>query len=148
MRKIILIASMVLTSAAAHAGETRGLSTAAAPSVVQSTIQTPQLQAQNEATVVAPGTSADTPRYVARPVPTDNAPITASTAPSTATSSTDHPERRYDDRGYYDSAGYHPSPRRYTDGERPHGHTDRPHHRGGWSASRIIAELHSYGIYW
>jgi hypothetical protein len=176
MRKIILIAAMALTSAIAQAGETRSLSTAAAPSDAPATIQTKQLQAQNDAPVATPAKPADTPRYslppsetqtpadparnvsdapryTARPAPVDNAPpTTASTAPSTVTPSTAPPERRYDDRGYYDDAGYHPFPRRHTHAdryaERPHGYTDRPYHRARWNARRIIAELHRYGIYW
>ena len=147
MRKIILIAAMALTSAAAQAGETRNLSSASAASDAPATIQTKQLQGQNDAPVATPAKPVDTPRYTARP---DNAPpTTASTAPSTVTPST---ARRYDDRGYYDDAGYHPFPRRhaYADryAERPHGYTDRPHHRARWNARRIIAELHRYGIYW
>jgi hypothetical protein len=147
MRKIILIAAMALTSAAAQAGETRGLSVAAAPSVAPATIQTKQLQAQNDAPVAQAQTPVDparnvpeAPRYTARPTPVDYVtPTGASTA---------HPERRYDDRGYFDDAGYHPFARRYTDAEPPHARTGRPHHRAQWSVDRIIAELHSYGIYW
>ena len=161
MRKIILIAAMALTSAAAQAGEPRSLSTAAAPSDAPAAIQTKQLQAQYDAPVAPPAKPADTPRYSLPPSETqtpadparnvsdaprytvrpavDNAPLTA------------QPERRYDDRGYYDDAGYHPFPRRHTDAdrdaERPHGYTDRPHHRALWTARRIIAELHRYGIY-
>jgi hypothetical protein len=147
MRKIILIAAMALTSAIAQAGETRSLSTAAAPSDAPATIQTKQLQAQNDAPVATPAKPADTPRYslptsetqtpagparnvsdapryTARPAPVDNAPpTTASTAPSTVTPSPAHAER-------------------------PQGYTDRPHHRARWNARRIIAELHRYGIYW
>lgn len=149
MRKMILIVAMALTSAAAQAGETRGLSTAAAPSVAPATIQTKQLQAQNDAPVAPSAKTAEPPRYTDRPVPVDNAtPTAASTAPSTVTSSAAHPERRYDDRGYYDEAGYHPFPRRYADAEQPHGRADRPEHHDRWSADRIIAELHRYGIYW
>ena len=174
MRKIILIAAMALTSAAAQAGETRTLSTAATPSDAPATIQTKPLQAQNDAPAAAPAKPADTPRYSqppsetqtpadparnisdaprARPAPVDNAPPTAaSSAPSTVTPSTAQPERRYDDRGYYDEAGYHPFPRRHTNAdrytERPHGHTSRPYHRARWSARRIIAEMRRYGIYW
>jgi hypothetical protein len=139
MRKIILIAAMALTCAAAQAGEAeRNLSPAAAPS---------------DAPVAAPAKPSDTPRYTVRPAPVDNAPATAST---------EHPERRYDDRGYYDDAGYHPFARRYTDAdrhvdadrqsdrdaERPRGHVNRPHYRARWNAARIIAEMHRYGIYW
>jgi hypothetical protein len=180
MRKIILVAAMALTSAAAQAGETRNLSSAAAPSDAPAAIQTKQLQAQSDAPVAPPAKPADTPRYsppsetqtpadparnisdapryTTRPAPVDSAPSTA--ASSAPTPSTAHPERRYDDRGYYDDAGYHPFPRRHTDAdryadrradryaERPHGYTNRPYHRARWSARRIIAELHRYGIYW
>jgi hypothetical protein len=172
MRKIILVAAMALTSAAAQAGETRNLSSASAPSDAPATIQTKQLQGRNDAPVATPAKPVNTPRYslppsetqtaadparnvsdglryTARPAPVDNAPpTTASTAPSTVTPSTAQPERRYDDRGYYDDAGYHPFPRRHVYAKRPHGYTDRPYHRAQWNARRIIAELHRYGIYW
>ena len=188
MRRIILIAAMALTSAAAQAGETRNLSAAAGPSEVPAAIQTKQLQAQNDAPAAKP---ADTPRYApppaepsrnisdaprntARPAPVDNAPpAAASRAPSTATTQAAQPERRYDDKGYYDDAGYHPFPRRYTDAdrdaersrgdvERPHDQTERPRGYAGrprgfalrpyyptpWSARRIMAEMRRYWIYW
>ena len=126
MRKIILIAAMALTSAAAQAGEPRSLSTAPAPSDAPATTQTKPLQPQTDAT--------------------------ASTAPSTVTPPTARPARRYDDKGYFDVDGYHPFPRRYTDAdrdaERPHGYPERPHHRARWTMRRIIAELQRYWIYW
>jgi hypothetical protein len=151
MRKIILIAVMALTSAAAHAGETRSLSTPAAPSDVPAAIQTKQLQAQNDAPVASPAKPVATPHY-SMPASETQMPTTASTAPSTAMPTTAQPERRYDDRGYYDDAGYHPFPRRHADAhryaKRSHRYTDRPYHRAQWNARRIIAELHRYGIYW
>jgi hypothetical protein len=122
MRTIILIAAMALTSFAAQAGETRGLSTAAAPADAAVAMPTLQRQAQNDT------------------------PVAVASTPAA------QPERRYDDKGYYDNAGYHPSPRHYTSDDRPaaspHRRTGRPHHGGQWSAQRIIAELHHYGIYW
>jgi hypothetical protein len=128
MRTMMLIAAMALTSAVAHAGETRGLSTAAAPSDVP---------------VAATATPANATRY------TDNVPPATA---STASSSTAQPARRYDDKGYYDDAGYHPLPRRYTSAERAtepsHRRAVRPHQDARWSAERIIAELHRYGIEW
>lgn len=141
MRKIILIAAMALASATAHAGETRSLSTAAAPSDAPAVIQTQQRQAQNDAPVAPSAKRSDDARYAVRPGLVDNA------APADAS---EHPDRRYDDRGYYDNAGYHPFPRRYSDAEQPHGNAARPsrHHHADWSADRIIAELHRYGIYW
>jgi hypothetical protein len=141
MRKIILIAAMALVSVAAHAGETRGLSIAAAPSDIPAAPRTKQLQAQNDAPVADPAKPADGSRYAARPGLVDNTP---------SADASEHPDRRYDDRGYYDNAGYHPFPRRYSDAGQPHGNAVRPprHHHAEWSADRIIAELHRYGIYW
>jgi hypothetical protein len=134
MRTIILIAAMVLTSVAAQAGETRGLSTATAPSDAPVTITAKQFLAQND----APAPVAATP-----------APATASSTPA---SSTAQPGRRYDDKGYFDDAGYHPSPRDYSSADRPaeppRRHIARPHRGSGWTAERIIAELHRYGIDW
>jgi hypothetical protein len=181
MRKIILIAAMALTSVAAQAAETRNLSSAAGPSAAPAATQTKQFQAQNDAPAATPAKPADTPRYAPppsetqtpadpgrnisdaprpRPAPVDNAP------PPTA--STAQPERRYDDRGYFDDAGYHPFPRRYTDAdrgtdrdadrntERPRssatrGYAKRPYPRAWWSSPRrFMAEMrrYGYGIYW
>ena len=177
MRKIILIAVMALTSAAAQAGETRSLATAA-PGDVPATVQTKQLQAQNDTPRYSPPPSetqtpadparniSDAPRNTPRPAPVDNAPpAAASSAPSTATPQTAQPGRRYDDKGYYDDAGYHPFPRRYTDADRdaeprdqterprgyagrPRGYAGRPYYLPRWSARRIMAEMRRYGIYW
>ena len=173
MRKIILIAAMALTSAAAQAGDTRNLSTAATPGAAPATIQTKQFQAQNDAPAATPAKPADAPRYSAPPSETQT-PAAAPTAPSTATPSTAQPERRYDDRGYFDDAGYHPFPRRYTDAdrdagrpdrdaerpsaerpsadrdaERPRGRTSRPYHRAWWATPRrFMAEMRRYGFYW
>lgn len=179
MRKMILIAAMVLTSAAAQAGESRSLSATAttlAPSDPPAAAVSQQLHAQNDTPVATTPKPTETPRYTpppaetqvpanparnvsdaphytARPAAVDaTTPTTASTAPSTATPSNAQPERRYDDRGHYNDAGYHPSPRRhaYADRytERRHAYADRPHHRSRWNARRIIAALHRYGIYW
>jgi hypothetical protein len=162
MQKIILIAALALTSAAAHADDNRSLSTA--PSDAPAAIQTKPGQAQSDAPLAAPTKPADAPRYNAPP------------APPPATASTAHPERRYDDRGYFDDAGYHPFPRRYANADRhtdadrhastdryananryanfdryakrPHGYAGRPHHHARWTARRIMAQLRRYGVYW
>src|ERR1700761_9264511 len=143
MRKIVLIAAMVLTSAAAQAGEMRNLSTGA-PSDALAPVRTQQLQAQNDASVATPAKPADAPSYTARPAAVDTAP------------SAEHPDRRYDDKGYFDNAGYHPFPRRYASDdrhasddrpvERPRAHSNRSSHRARWDADRIIGELHRYGV--
>ena len=190
MRKIVLIAALALTSVAAQAAETRNLSSAAAPSAAPAAVQTKQFQAQNDAPAATPAKPADTPRYAPppsetqtpadparnisdaprpRPAPVDNAPPPAA--------STAQPERRYDDRGYFDDAGYHPFPRRYTDAdrgkdsntdrnadrdadrsadrnaERPRGYATRgyarrPYPRVWWTPRRFMAEMRRYGIYW
>lgn len=123
MRMIILIAAMALTIAAAQAEDMRSLSTA-----------------PNDTPAATPAQPADRPQYTARPALVDSAPSTA------------RPTRRYDDRGYYDDTGYHPFPSRRghvnRHAEPSRSYADRPRHRARWSARRIIAVLHRYGIYW
>jgi hypothetical protein len=154
MRKIMLIAALALTATAARAEDNRSLSTA--PSDAPAATQTRPGQAQSDAPLGAK--PADAPRYNAPP------------APPPATASTEHPERRYDDRGYFDDAGYHPFPRRYANADRrpdadryasvdryagadryakrPHGRAERPRHHVRWTPRRIMAQLRRYGFYW
>jgi hypothetical protein len=68
MRKFILIASMVLASAAAHAGE-RGLTLAANDGPAAATAQ----PAADPAPADAPK-AVDTPKYVERPAAVDTSP--------------------------------------------------------------------------
>jgi len=156
MRKLILIAAaMVLASAAAHAGDSRSLSTGlttTVPSDPPAVVDNHSLRADNDTPApttpsqtdtpryTAPPTdtpqqaqpaptTSDTPRYTARPAPIDSTPP-AATTPSTArhepsTDTTSRPDRVR------------------------HAHAGRRHHRGTpWTAGRIIAELHRYGIEW
>ena len=157
MRKLILIAAaMVLVSATAQAGDSRSLSTGLTtnapgnpPATNDQTLQadndttTTTLPSQAETPRYSPPpaetpplaeptrNTSETPRYTARPAPVDNAPPQVTTTPSTArhepaSDTTSRPERAH------------------------HAHAARQHHRGGtyWTAGRIIAELHRYGIDW
>lgn len=170
MRQYALIAAaaIVLASATAHAGDSRSLTTSMTtdmPNGPAAPVQPPQADSSLRA---YPDTaSADTPRYRlppsetprygtpssnSRPAVVDNTPQTtqppqttetppaaatppvASTSPVAATPSTNVDE-----------------PQHTTTHRAPavHAHADRSHHRGGrWTAGRIIAELHRYGVYW
>ncbi|MBR0791280.1 hypothetical protein JQ631_19560 [Bradyrhizobium manausense] len=120
MRKMILVAAMVLASASAHAGE-RSLSM----SPVTEPTSAPQAT-----TIAAPvtQTSEAVPSNQASnrpPVVSTLAPV-ASTAPTTATRvSTIKPAK----------------PARTA-------RASKPRHKPYWSERRIVAELHRYGIYW
>ncbi|HLZ05398.1 MAG TPA: hypothetical protein VKR55_25025 [Bradyrhizobium sp.] len=164
MRKLILIAAaMVLASAAAQAGDSRSLSTGLTtntPSDPPAVVDNQALRADNDTPATttpsqpdtprytAPPTDtpqqaqpapapSDTPRYTARPAPVENTPpATATTTPSTTAPSTAHRHASNDE------PNYRPSRSR-------HAHAERAHHRGTyWTAGRIIAELHRYGIDW
>jgi hypothetical protein len=147
MRKVILIAAMVLASASAQAGESRSLSTGLTandpPAATNSAPRTNNaLRAENTPSTEAPlppdaprysapaetpppveptRNTSDTPRYTARPAAVDATPSTTHRPPG--------------------EASYHPSRAHYARAERPH---YRPH----LTAGRIIAALHRYGIYW
>jgi hypothetical protein len=177
MRRFVLIAAMMLASASAQAGDSRGLSTGsvtAAPSDPPAAVNTQQLRAQNDTAVVPPKPAetprytpppaeaqpaqttppadatrspSEAPRYTARPAPVDNAP------PATASTapSTTTPSTAQPGRRY-DDKGYYDDAGYHPSRSR-HAHNDRyddrpRHHRTRLSAGRIIAALHRYGIYW
>jgi len=154
MRKLVLIAAVVLTSASAQAGESRSLSAYPVNDTTSATSSQPvankSLRAENdapaaqpaetpryspppgEATPNPPPPAAETPHYSARPAPVDNAP--RATTPTTAT----HTPSDDGSRG-----GYPPREgrgRHMMRAERAH------HHR--LTVGRVIAALHRYGIYW
>jgi hypothetical protein len=122
MRKIILVAAMVLVSASAHAGD-RSLSMAPASekAVAPQTAATP---ATATAQVGEPAPATVAPKYVDRPPVVSNA---APAAATTTTSSTPTATR--------------PAPKRTA-------RASKPKHKPYWSERRIIAELHRHGIYW
>jgi len=122
MRKIILVAAMVLVSASAQAGGARSLSLAAAND------QAPAAQANvaptattTQVSEVAPAAVA--PTYVDRPPAVSTAPTTN----TTATTPTSAP------------AATQPAPKTTA---------NKPRHNKTWTEGRIISELHRHGIYW
>jgi hypothetical protein len=120
MRKIILVAAMVLASASAQAGP-RSLSLAAAedqapaPHVTTTASVAPQLSES------APVT--DAPTYVDRP-PAVSVPAPAAATPTTTNSAT------------------------ATTTTKSTAQADKPRHKRYWTEGRIIGELHRHGIYW
>jgi hypothetical protein len=172
MRQYALIAAaaMVLATASAHAGDSRSLTTSMTTDMPNGQPAAPvQPQADSSLRAYPDTASADTPRYrlppsdtpqqnttphtyAQRPAVVDNTPQTAqppqvtqttpppveatpaATPPAAATSSANVDE-----------------PPQTTTHRAPsvHAHADRSHRRGGrWTAGRIIAELHRYGVYW
>ncbi|SFJ21897.1 hypothetical protein [Bradyrhizobium sp. Gha] len=124
MRKLILVAAMVLVSGSAQAGGPRSLSLAAASDQAQA----PQAAAAPTFTAmqvseVAP--AAVPPVYVDRP----SVSTTAPSAPAATTTPASAP------------VAAQPAPK-------TNAKADRPRHNQGWSEGRIISELHRHGIYW
>ena len=123
MRKIILVAAMVLVSASAYAGD-RSLSMSPA---------TEQTSAPQVNTTAAPTTHisevapvAVAPKYVDRP------PLVSLPAPAVATAP---------------AATTTAAPTSTTKPAKM-ARSVKPRHRPYWTERRIIAELHRYGIYW
>lgn len=152
MRTLVLLAAFVLASASAQAGESRSLSSYPVSNDATATVQPAagkSLRADNDTTTTQPvetpryspppeeatsnpSPAVEAPHYTARPAPVDNAPRA-----TTATTATQTPSADHSPRGGYPSRA---TQGRYMRAERPH------HHR--WTAGRIIATLHRYGIYW
>jgi hypothetical protein len=125
MRKVILVAAMVLVSASAQAGGSRSLSLAAAN---EQQGQAPQAAvtpaaATTQVSEVAP--VAAVPAYVDRP------PAVSTTGPDSpaTTTSTSTP------------AVAQPVPKTTAK-------VDKHKHNRSWTEARIISELHRHGIYW
>ena len=118
MRKIILVATMVLVSASAQAGGPRSLSLAAANEQAPAAPATATTQVSEVAPV------SDAPKYVDRPPA-----VSATTAsPVAATTTTSAP------------AASQPAAKTTAK-------ADKPRHKR-WTEDRIIAELHRHGVYW
>jgi hypothetical protein len=127
MRKLMLIAAMVLASATAQAGQTRSLTLASANDQATTTDEAKPNETTKTSEAAAP---ADTPKYVERPsaVGTTAAPTT----PTTTTTATQQPT----------TETAKPAPSECAKAERP------KHRQRAWTESRIIGELHRHGIYW
>ena len=137
MRKFVLVFAMVLVSAGAQAGQLRSLSLAGSES---KTVQEP-------AKSVEPASAIETPRT---PKATEATGATekqkfAERPPGVDVSRQSQRQSQTQSR----------TPSRVTAGAMPRrapprmarGDLRRPHHKH-WSAARIVATLHRYGIYW
>ena len=164
MRTVILITAMVLASATAQAGDLRSLSSTGlatdtpadrptSPSAMRANNDTPATDAPRYTPPPASTTTqnepsrntSETPRYTTRPAAVDNAPATTATTPPASTADRDTARSE---------PSYHPSPSRmrYRHARMAPRYAairwPRPHLPHRWSAGRIIAALHHYGIYW
>jgi hypothetical protein len=125
MRKIVLIAAMVLVSATAQAGQSRSLITASADQPAAST-QPAAVETPKTAQAETPAVPAETPKYVERPAAGD----TTTTPPQPKADATK------------------PVPQTTAKVDKAAAKADKPKHKTYWTAARIIGELHRYGIYW
>jgi hypothetical protein len=118
MRKFILITAMVLVSATAQAGPTRGLTLASndEPAAVEQAKETPK---EAPKAVEAPS-AAEAPKFVDRPAPVN----TTTEAPKA------EPAKAVADKNPQ-------TPK-----------ADKPKHRRESTEARVIYELHRHGIYW
>ncbi|MDA9547186.1 hypothetical protein GPL17_20450 [Bradyrhizobium yuanmingense] len=129
MRKIILIAAMLLASASAQAGGSRGLSLAAADEQTS----TPQT-ATSASTVTthvseaAPATEA--PKYSDRPPAVSLSAPAAVSAPTATAPTTAAPVMTA------------------KPASKSAARSDKPKPKRSWTERRIISELHRHGIYW
>ncbi len=124
MRKFILIAGLVLASAAAQAGDNRSLSLTSdplAPPVTAKASNSSQTAQAPQAPEATETPSAETPKYVERPALVDTKAGSAGTESSkpvvTKTASAPRAEKPRRKQRY-------------------------------WTEGRIISELHRHGIYW
>ena len=129
MRKMILVAAMILASASAQAGGSRGLSLAAAgeqTSAPQTTTSASTVTTQVSEAV--PATEAQ--KYYDRPLAVSLSAPAAATAPTVTTPATSAPVTTT-------------KPATKTAAR-----ADKPKHKRSWTERRIISELHRHGIYW
>ena len=140
MHKFILIAGLVLVSAAAQAGDNRSLSlagsdaqTAAAPAKASVGTQTAEAPQAAEVPQAAEAPKAEAPKYIERPTIVET-----------------RPGRYKDEPRYRDEPKYRDEPR-YSDSRRSDDDAPRyekPRKQRYWTERRIINTLHRHGIYW
>jgi hypothetical protein len=98
MRKLILIAAMVLASATAQAGQSRSLTTAQADQPAATQVK--PTETTKAADVVTPAAPAETPKFVERPAAVDTTTTTPaqpkadSAKPAAQTAKSDKPRHR------------------------------------------------------
>ncbi|MDF0496031.1 hypothetical protein [Bradyrhizobium yuanmingense] len=129
MRKIILIAAMLLASASAQAGGSRGLSLAAADE------QTSTPQTATSASIVTTQVSeaapaAEVQKYHDRPPAVSLSAPAAVSAPTATAPTTAAPVMTAKPAAKITAKADKPKPKR------------------SWTERRIIGELHRHGIYW
>jgi hypothetical protein len=122
MRKFILITAMVLASASAQAGVSRGLTLASNDEPVAAVEQAKEAPKETlkEAPKAVETPSAETPKFVDRPAPVN----TTTDAPK------GEPAKTVADK----------------DPQTPK--VEKPKRRRESTEARVIYELHRYGIYW
>ena len=131
MRKLIIVAALVLASASAHAGQRRGLTLAAADeptAAAQARLLDAASDAGKSAEPAPPSDASgptDAPKFVERP---------AAVGPTPPQSTVAAPA---------------PQPTAAKPSTAPTAMADKPRRKQRtWSESRIIGELHRHGIYW
>jgi len=134
VRKLIVIAALVLASATAHAGQPRGLTLAAADEPAAAAGQAKPVDgsgpsdAARSAEAAPPSDASrptDPPKFVERP---------AAVGPTPSQSAVAAPA---------------PQPTAAKPATLPTAMADKPRRkRRTWTESRIIGELHRHGIYW
>lgn len=131
MRKIILVAAMVLASASAQADGSRSLSMSAAsePASAPQTTTTSAPPAITQVSEVAP--TGEDPKYSDRPPAVSLSAPAAATAPTAATPAAS------------------PAPVTTTKpATKSTAKANKQKHQRTWTERRIISELHRHGIYW
>ena len=129
MRKFALVAPIVLVSVGAQAGQSRGLSLAASDKSVQ------------ETKAIEPASAVDAPRA---PRAADASGTTETTKSIERSKFTERPPGvDMSRRSRMETA----ASQRRAASQTVRADIRWPQHRG-WSAARIVATLHHYGIYW
>jgi hypothetical protein len=148
MRKFVLIAAMVLTTAAAaQAGGSRSLSRQNPGDPPAATTQPRTNDARADNTTTSTPAPAETPRYAppaGEPAPPADATRNTSDTPhyTARPAAVDAATPPSSERTYHRSSRYrHAQMYRQAQMQR------RPH-RGRMTVGRIVAALHRYGIYW
>lgn len=134
MRKILLIAALVLASASAQAAGPRSLSLAA--SNEQATTQPVTSNTTVAQSTDATAKPTDAPAYVERPS------AVSTTAPAATPATTSAPAA-----APTQTATTTTEPAAQTT-IKTAAKTSKPKHRAYWTEGRIIGELHRHGIYW
>jgi hypothetical protein len=127
MRKFILITAMVLASASAQAGVSRGLTLASNDEPVAAVEQAKEAPKETikEAPKAVETPSAETPKFVDRPAPVNTATEAPKAEPAKA-----EPAKTVADKNPQ-------TPK-----------VEKPKRRRESTEARVIYELHRYGIYW